>query len=114
MGTPTTEELRAWARQNGFEVADRGRLSPKVVDAWRTAQVSDTAKSSATNGRPKTKIAKTAAAPVTDPIRASAVDDDIIIDLRDEVSTLRGRVEALESLVTAGATKRPGLFSRRR
>ena len=31
MSTPTTAEVRAWARQKGFAVGDRGRLSPDLV-----------------------------------------------------------------------------------
>jgi hypothetical protein len=34
----STAEVRAWARLNGIEVPDRGRLRPAVVDAWRRAQ----------------------------------------------------------------------------
>ena len=32
---PTTAEVRAWARENGLDVADRGRLHPDVWDAYR-------------------------------------------------------------------------------
>ena len=32
---PTTAEVRAWARQHGFTVADRGRLHPDVWNAYR-------------------------------------------------------------------------------
>lgn len=35
---PTTAELRAWARLNGIDVPDRGRLRPEVMAAWRVAQ----------------------------------------------------------------------------
>lgn len=27
-------EVRAWARENGFEVSDRGRVSKRVLDAY--------------------------------------------------------------------------------
>jgi hypothetical protein len=33
----STAEVRAWARLNGIEVPDRGRLRPGVVDAFREA-----------------------------------------------------------------------------
>jgi hypothetical protein len=32
---PSTAEVRAWARANGFTVTDRGRLRPEIWDAWR-------------------------------------------------------------------------------
>jgi Lsr2 protein len=34
---PSTAEVRAWARANGIEVPDRGRLRPEVHRAWRDA-----------------------------------------------------------------------------
>jgi hypothetical protein len=34
---PTTAEVRHWARGNGHAVADRGRLPPGVLQAWREA-----------------------------------------------------------------------------
>lgn len=34
---PPTREVRAWALANGLPVADRGRLRPEVVQAWRDA-----------------------------------------------------------------------------
>ena len=34
---PSTSELRAWARAEGLEVPDRGRLRPEVLAAWRAA-----------------------------------------------------------------------------
>ena len=35
---PTNAELRAWARENGFTVSDRGRVPREVVDAHRAAR----------------------------------------------------------------------------
>ncbi len=32
--SPSTGEVRAWARANGFTVAERGRLRPEVHRAW--------------------------------------------------------------------------------
>lgn len=37
MTTPTTAELRSWARAHGMDVGDRGRLSPEVRAAWDAA-----------------------------------------------------------------------------
>ncbi len=34
---PTTAEIRLWARANGFEVSDRGRLRPEIRDAFLAA-----------------------------------------------------------------------------
>lgn len=34
---PSTAELRAWARANGHNVADRGRLRPEILHAWQHA-----------------------------------------------------------------------------
>src|SRR4029077_4641511 len=35
--TPSTAEVRAWARAHGLPVPDRGRLRPEIWDAWRSA-----------------------------------------------------------------------------
>jgi hypothetical protein len=35
---PTTAEVRAWARDVGLEVPDRGRLRPEIWQAWHAAQ----------------------------------------------------------------------------
>jgi hypothetical protein len=32
-----TAAIRAWARQNGHEVSDRGRIAKTVVDAFEAA-----------------------------------------------------------------------------
>jgi hypothetical protein len=34
---PVTSEVRAWARQAGLAVPDRGRLRPDIWAAWHTA-----------------------------------------------------------------------------
>lgn len=34
---PSTAEVRAWARQQGLSVPDRGRLAPDIWSAWREA-----------------------------------------------------------------------------
>ncbi|WGW10990.1 Lsr2 family protein [Saxibacter everestensis] len=33
-----TAEIRDWARSNGYEVGDRGRIPTEVVDAFRAAK----------------------------------------------------------------------------
>jgi hypothetical protein len=35
---PAPRELRDWARANGLEVSDRGRLKPEILQAWRDAR----------------------------------------------------------------------------
>jgi hypothetical protein len=34
---PSTKVVRAWAREQGWDVPDRGRLRPEVCQAWRDA-----------------------------------------------------------------------------
>jgi hypothetical protein len=34
---PSTAQVRAWARERGLEVPDRGRLRPEIWQAWRQA-----------------------------------------------------------------------------
>jgi hypothetical protein len=35
--TPDTSAVRAWAKDNGYEVADRGRLPAEITDAYLAA-----------------------------------------------------------------------------
>jgi hypothetical protein len=35
--TPSTAEVRAWARTHGIAVSERGKLRPEIWDAWHTA-----------------------------------------------------------------------------
>lgn len=37
-GPVSNAELRSWAKQHGYAVADRGRVPRAVVDAYRAAQ----------------------------------------------------------------------------
>ncbi|MEJ3745341.1 histone-like nucleoid-structuring protein Lsr2 [Actinomycetes bacterium KLBMP 9797] len=34
---PSTAEVRAWAREHGITVPNRGRLRPEIFDAWQAA-----------------------------------------------------------------------------
>ncbi len=36
-GGPSAEEVRAWARTNGYEVNDRGRVSKEIREAYNAA-----------------------------------------------------------------------------
>lgn len=38
---PSSAEVRAWARNAGLAVSERGRLRPEIWDAWRTAHHPD-------------------------------------------------------------------------
>jgi len=38
VGSPSNVEVRAWARENGFTVSDRGRVPASIVTAFRNAQ----------------------------------------------------------------------------
>jgi hypothetical protein len=35
---PDPSAVREWARENGFEVSERGRVSLKIIDAYRAAR----------------------------------------------------------------------------
>lgn len=37
MTTPDTSDVRTWARKNGYDVADRGRLPAEVTEAYQSA-----------------------------------------------------------------------------
>jgi hypothetical protein len=39
---PSTRQIRVWARLNGIDVPDRGRLRPEVIRAWHDAHPSPT------------------------------------------------------------------------
>ncbi len=43
--TPTTAEVRGWARRVGLDVPDRGRLRPEIREAWRRVHRADEAAS---------------------------------------------------------------------
>jgi ERCC4 domain/Lsr2 len=37
---PSSTELRAWARSNGLDVSDRGRVSGEILAAWQRSRTS--------------------------------------------------------------------------
>lgn len=49
-----TRAIRDWARQNGFDMADRGRISASVVEAYKEAQTVAVTKPKAKRSRAKT------------------------------------------------------------
>jgi len=38
LGSPSNVDVRAWARDNGFTVSDRGRVPASIMTAFRNAQ----------------------------------------------------------------------------
>lgn len=55
--TPSTTEVRTWARTQGLTVSDRGRLRPEIHQAWQAAHRSppETAESPASDQKPPLK-----------------------------------------------------------
>ncbi len=55
--TPSTTEVRTWARTQGLTVSDRGRLRPEIHQAWQAAHRSppETAESLASDQKPPFK-----------------------------------------------------------
>lgn len=131
MTTPDTSAVRAWARDNGFDVADRGRLSAEIVDAYVASRKKGGAGKPATKA-PATAKALAAKAPASatpasapkapaDPTEefadasleavtadppaphADATQDDVrLTELAEQIRELSGRVDALERSSTAG------------
>lgn len=60
--TPTSSDIRAWARGAGLEVGDRGRLSPAVLDAYNKAHGGSPVKVAAKKAPAKRAPAKKAPA----------------------------------------------------
>ena len=115
--------MRAWARDNGYDVADRGRLRPEVLDAYTAAHRtgSGTAKK-APAATPAAKKAPTktgkpvakkvapapAAAPAPEveqeerspePKPKPVTDDRRLVALGEELAALTERVAQLEAQV---------------
>lgn len=67
--TPDTSAVRAWARSNGYDVADRGRLPADLTDAYLAAQGKGSGKGS---GKASTATAKPAKAAKKAPARKAA------------------------------------------
>ena len=94
---PSTAELRAWALDNGIQVADRGRISGDVLDAWKAAH--------ATKPTAPHKSAKPASARPAKVSRASAVaaQPEVSTDAeqQSQASKAEARFTALEQRVQA-------------
>ncbi|MCW2681175.1 MAG: Lsr2 [Frankiales bacterium] len=124
--------MRTWARENGYEVADRGRLPAEVIDAYRAANggaakkkaapakkaavtrapakkatVKNVAAEQAATARPSAAPAAPAPvaedAPTPRPKPSPVEDDRRLVALGEEIKALTLRVEALEK--AAGGPK---------
>jgi hypothetical protein len=84
----SVSEVRGWAKENGFEVSDRGRLPAEVWAAWETR--------TETRAMPQPRSDSSTAADSVGP-------DDLheaqarIASLEEQVSGLTARIAALES-----------------
>ena len=126
--TASTATIRAWARAEGLDVAERGRLNPQIVAAFTAANGSagqstrNRKPSNATPAKPASRVATTKApvrkaqskspakaapfaAARTDGDAIAAVREDTrIADLQAAVTALTARVAKLEA---ASATSEP-------
>jgi hypothetical protein len=128
----TTPDVRAWARENGYEVSDRGRLPAEVREAYTRAQKQKPPAKQAgkkatptragakkatgtTNGQrvaPQPDLAASAAPdetgtrqPAAQPTPVS--DDRRLVALAEELKALTARVDALEKAAAGNGGKAP-------
>lgn len=91
----STSELRAWARENGFTVADRGRLPGEVRDAWEAAQPQ---RSRRVQPAPATIQVQKPEPPSTPPAQDDQRLDEVLRrldELADEVAGLRSTLSQI-------------------
>jgi hypothetical protein len=97
-------EVRAWAKENGFSLGDRGRLPSDVWAAWEEAHVR------------RMPAPRAAAEPAVDRSELDGVTTEVA-DLRARVDTLQRQVDELVRRLTA-VEQRPAeprrLFARSR
>lgn len=85
----SVSEVRAWAKENGFEISDRGRLPAEVWAAWE-------ARTHASTAMPTPR-------PETNPEPVPTDDNELntararIEALEDQIATLSARVDAIEA-----------------
>ena len=123
--------MRAWARKNGYDVAERGRLPAEVTEAYRDAHGKKAAATkTATKAAPARKApakkapakrpvveaptrrqetvevqprpAEPAAAQTPRPKPSLVSDDRRLVALGEEIKSLTARVEALEKASGGG------------
>jgi hypothetical protein len=123
---PNSSDVRQWARQNGLEVGERGRLSPDVLEAYAKAHggavpVKAAAKRPAKNAAKKTArttTARKAAASTATSTATSAAPPVVAVDsakveaLAAKLAAVEARLERLEAARAAAPAKR-GLFGRK-
>lgn len=130
--------MRAWARDNGYVVADRGRLPAEVTDAYlaagtkpaKPAKKAAAKPAPARKAAPKRAAAKVVAAAPVEPValeapeapveadsprpKPSVVNDDRrLVALGEELAALAKRVEALEQAAGSKGTSGKARFRRR-
>jgi len=57
MASETTSKVRAWAKQTGLQVSDRGRLSASLLDAYQAANTTPAAPPAKRPGTTKSSTA---------------------------------------------------------
>jgi hypothetical protein len=96
--TPVSE-VRAWAKQQGFALADRGRLPAEVWAAWDT-----NSKTAGKRNRSITKVEQPAAAAAVPAQRSVDTDDparhEDVTALTEALSAALTRIEQLEQQVS--------------
>ena len=81
-------EVRAWAKSNGFDIGDRGRLPTEVWDAWAAAEKPA--------GRPANRAVRaepTPAPPAVDPVELQ--------DARERIARLEAQLADVTSRLAA-------------
>lgn len=101
MTTVSTAEVRAWARQNGLAVADRGRVSSDVVNAWQSAQTPTRPKR-----RPAPESGATDRSGDAEASQSPSTDEELSASalMAEQLAALTERVQRLESRLAG----RPG------
>ena len=114
--------MRAWARENGIAVAERGRLPAEVHAAFVAAQGSAAkparkaakAPSKATSKATAKATKRTPAAPAAEADAGPSLDLARLTALEEQVQALVARVATLEQApVPAVPAQRPSRFRRR-
>lgn len=113
--------MRTWARANGYQVSDRGRIPAQVQQAYLAANGKSRASGKPAVGKggkapAKTKPAPSAQPAVEEPVapqpKPSVVSDDRrLVALGEELTALAARVAALEAKL-GGGTSKPGKTTR--
>ena len=106
--TAAVSEVRAWAKSNGYDIGDRGRLPTEVWDAWAATQST----ASKRGGRPSPPPAQAPdkAVDLTELKQAQ----ERIGQLESRVERLTARLEKLQATATAQPTAPKRRFARSR